>query len=72
MSATAHTAPLPQSASIPVTVIIPTYNRADLAAGCLHSLFAQSVLPDAVVVVDDGSTDDTVPMLKQQWPQVQV
>ncbi|MBI2426127.1 MAG: glycosyltransferase family 2 protein [Candidatus Hydrogenedentes bacterium] len=72
MSATARTAPLPQSAPIPVTVIIPTYNRADLAAGCLHSLFAQPVLPEAVVVVDDGSTDDTVPMLKQQWPQVQV
>jgi glycosyltransferase involved in cell wall biosynthesis len=42
-----------------LSVIIPTYNRADLVDRCLRSLYACG-LPDLeVIVVDDGGTDDT-------------
>lgn len=43
-----------------VTVVIPTYNRARVVIDALDSVFAQTYGPVEVLVVDDGSTDDTV------------
>jgi glycosyltransferase involved in cell wall biosynthesis len=42
-----------------VTVVIPTYNRAEYVTDALDSVWAQSYRPLEVIVVDDGSTDDT-------------
>ena len=42
-----------------VSVIIPTYNRADLLGEALHSVREQTYRPIELVVVDDGSTDST-------------
>lgn len=42
-----------------ISVVIPTYNRARLLQRCLISVLGQSTPPSEVVVVDDGSTDDT-------------
>jgi biofilm PGA synthesis N-glycosyltransferase PgaC len=42
-----------------VTVLIPAYNEARTIAGTLESVFAQTRAPDVVLVVDDGSTDNT-------------
>ncbi|MEL6645012.1 MAG: glycosyltransferase family A protein [Pseudomonadota bacterium] len=42
-----------------VSVVIPTYNRAHLLADALQSVAAQTWRPLEVIVVDDGSTDDT-------------
>lgn len=42
-----------------VSVIIPTYNRADLLKEALESVVTQSYTDYEVIVVDDGSTDDT-------------
>lgn len=44
----------------PVTVIIPVYNSPRLLAACLESLLPQDYPDYEVIVVDDGSTDDTV------------
>ncbi|VVP81993.1 hypothetical protein PS918_02389 [Pseudomonas fluorescens] len=41
-----------------VCVVIPMYNGADSIEQTLASLVAQTRLPDHVIVVDDGSTDD--------------
>ena len=41
------------------TVVIPAYNAATTIAAAVHSVLIQSVPPAAVIVVDDGSTDDT-------------
>ncbi|MBC7428156.1 MAG: glycosyltransferase [Bacteriovorax sp.] len=41
------------------SVIIPTYNRADLLKVCLESLVAQSFKDFEVIVCDDGSTDNS-------------
>ncbi len=41
------------------TVIVPTYNRGPLLVETLESLLAQSLPPDEIIVVDDGSPDDT-------------
>ena len=44
---------------LPVSVIIPTYNRARRIVRSLRSVLAAVAPGDEVIVVDDGSTDDT-------------
>ena len=46
-----------------VTVIIPTYNSAILLPRCLNSVFSQTFKPTEVIVIDDGSTDNTQQLL---------
>ena len=46
------------------SVILPTYNRADFLVEALDSVLNQSFPPAEVLVMDDGSTDDTA--LKMQ------
>lgn len=48
-----------------LSVIIPTYNVADYISETLDSLAQQSLLPYEIIVVDDGSTDATVEVVKQ-------
>ena len=42
-----------------VAVVVVTHNRADLLVGMLDGLAAQTHPPDAVIVVDNASTDHT-------------
>lgn len=53
-----------------VSAIIPTYNRADLLGQTLQSLLAQTVPPDEIIVVDDGSEDETPQLVAQFSPRV--
>lgn len=43
-----------------VTVIIPVFNRAAMLREAVESAAAQSYRPLEIIVVDDGSTDDTL------------
>lgn len=47
-----------------VTVAIPAYGHATVIAATLASVFAQTYADYEVVVVNDGSTDDTAAVLK--------
>lgn len=42
-----------------ISVVIPAYNAKETIAETLDSVFAQSRPADEVIVVDDGSTDQT-------------
>ncbi len=53
-----------------VSVIISTYNRADLLPDAIESLLNQTYVPDEIVVVDDGSTDNTSDILALYAPSV--
>lgn len=46
-----------------VTIIIPTYNRAQLVSAAIWSVLNQDYAHQDVVVVDDGSTDATQDVL---------
>src|SRR5262245_35098304 len=47
-----------------ISVIIPTYNRANMISRSLDSVLAATIPGDEVIVVDDGSTDDTKQVLE--------
>ncbi len=48
------------TASVPVTVVVPAFNAAPYLDVTLRSLREQTAVPERVLLVDDGSTDDTV------------
>jgi glycosyltransferase involved in cell wall biosynthesis len=47
-----------------ISVIIPSYNCGQYIVGALESVFAQSCQNFEVIVVDDGSNDDTAEVLR--------
>jgi glycosyltransferase involved in cell wall biosynthesis len=51
--------------TLPVTAIIPAFNRAELIARALASVGAQTSPPREVVVVDDASTDGTADVARR-------
>ena len=55
--------PAPETVAETVAVVVVTYNRAELLVGMLDGLAAQTRRPDAVVVVDNASTDHTAQVL---------
>lgn len=42
-----------------ISAIMPTYNRGNLIENSIESIYRQEVVPDELIVVDDGSTDNT-------------
>ena len=55
-----------------ISVIIPTWNRKEDLLHCLDLVQRQSVKPKEIIVVDNGSTDGTVDVIKKQFPSVKV
>jgi hypothetical protein len=53
-----------------VTFVILNWNEADLTIDCLKSLYAQYYSNIAIIVVDNGSMDDSCHRIKAQFPGV--
>lgn len=55
-----------------LSVIIPSYNRADLVGIAVRSVLAQTLAPLEVIVVDDASTDETSNVLSSFGDEIRV
>lgn len=51
--------------SVSLSVVIPVRNGERTITACLNALSSQSLCPDEVIVVDNGSTDETVTRVKE-------
>ncbi len=52
------------------SVVIPTHNRLEVLRRALNSISNQTLQPFEVIVVDDGSTDNTCQSIQQEFPNV--
>jgi glycosyltransferase involved in cell wall biosynthesis len=55
-----------------ISVIIPSYNRASLISATIENMLSQTLPPFEVIVVDDGSTDDSVEVIQQFGDRVKL
>ena len=51
---------------VKVSVIVPTYNRASVIKRALQSIYNQTYNDYEIIVVDDGSTDNTIEILEDE------
>lgn len=56
--------------TLEVSIIIVNYNTADLIGACLESLGSDAAVSREIFVVDNGSTDGSVEMIRNRYPQV--
>ena len=54
-----------------ILVVIVTYNAQKWVKKCFRSLEESSIKPD-VLVIDNGSTDETLPMIRAGYPSVRI
>jgi GT2 family glycosyltransferase len=55
-----------------ISVIVVNWNRRELLRACLESLSRQAAADFEVIVVDNGSTDGSLEMLRSGFPDVRV
>lgn len=48
-----------------IFVLVPSYNHAAFVEKCLRSIFAQTLAPKKLLVIDDGSKDDSVKIIEK-------
>ena len=48
-----------------ISVVIPLYNKKETVLRALNSVLNQTVLPEEIIVVNDGSTDSSAQIVAQ-------
>ncbi len=59
-------------ASPGIDIVIPNFNGRDMLRICLDSLAAQGYENSRVIVVDNGSSDGSVELIGQRYPEVEL
>jgi glycosyltransferase involved in cell wall biosynthesis len=54
---------------VKVSLILPIFNGEKYLQDCINSIFNQSVLPQEILIIDDGSTDNSA-AIAFQYPQI--
>ncbi len=55
-----------------ISIIIPNWNGAHHLPTCLDSLRQQTYVPFETILVDNGSADDSVPLVRNRYPDVRL
>ena len=55
-----------------VCAVVVTYNRKVMLEECLKALLEQSRTVDTILLVDNKSTDDTLEMVREHFPEVSI
>lgn len=55
-----------------VSIVIVNYNKKDLLRQCLDSVRSQSYKDIEIIVIDNGSTDNSVEVVKAYYPEVKL
>lgn len=53
-----------------IAVVIPTYDRAETLPRALDSVVAQTRAAEQIIVVDDGSHDETADIIADRYPEI--
>jgi len=53
-----------------ISIIIPAYNAQDTIRECLNSLISQTYPQKEIIVVDDGSTDQTGWIITNEYKDI--
>ncbi len=56
--------------NIKISVVITTFNRAELVVRAIKSVLNQKSAADEIIVIDDGSTDETAAIIQKEYPQI--
>ena len=59
-----------QRSAYTVSVIIPVYNAEPFLAEAIESILGQTVPPQQVIVIDDGSTDGSAAVARRYLPHI--
>jgi GT2 family glycosyltransferase len=57
---------------IPLSIVIPTFNQCELLCRCIASVVRHAPAHTEIIVVDDGSSDQTARMAWREWPGVRL
>jgi cellulose synthase/poly-beta-1,6-N-acetylglucosamine synthase-like glycosyltransferase len=63
----AHAGPVVAAPRPTLGILVASYNEALHLPATLDAIFAQSIQPDAILIADDGSTDDTAWVLADRY-----
>ncbi len=55
-----------------VSVIIPNYNRAAIIGETIENMLSQTLTPHEIIIVDDGSNDNSLEVLKKFGNKIQL